>query len=272
VHALARSPDLQEATARRLLTALQTDSRLAQTALDRALRGEYLHVYRVVVERLPQTDSPDKLLNAIGSLGMDDAASPGPDEPSLGRTNHLLLDVPATLAAFQADLAPYLAAIDRSPRLPHELYDRTTAQTLESWRRELGDFYYYATVDYAPTPEELAKVRAALEAVPNPGGKLLACFMTPPWEVIIGSALRREAQRSAVCGLLAWRIHGRPASWAELKHLLPSPPADPFSDEPLQFEINSTPRIWSVYLDGVSNGGDPAAGNNGQPPDLVWRY
>ena len=272
VHALARSPALPEAAARRLLAALQADSRLAQTGLDRALRGEYHHVYRVVVERMPQTDSPDELLSSIGSLGMDKAFAPGPEEPSLGRTGHVLLDVAATLDAAQADLAPYLAAINQAPRLPAGLFERTTAQTLAGWRRELGDFYTYATVDYTPTPEELVKVRAALEAVQNPGGKLLACFMTPPWEVIIGSALRREAQRSALCGLLAWRIHGRPAPWAELAHLLPTPPSDPFSDGPLQFEITQTPRVWSVYLDGENGGGDPVAGNNGQPPDLVWRY
>lgn len=272
VHALARHPTLPEAAARRLLAALQADSRLAQTGLDRALRGEYHYVYRVVVERLPQTDSPDKLLSGIGSLGMDVAAEPDPNEPNLGRTKHPLLDVAATLDAAQADLAPYLAAINRSPRLPSGLFERTTAQTLDGWRRDLGDFYYYATVDYTPTPAELGKVRAALESVQNPGGKLLACFMTPPWEVIIGSALRREAQRSALCGLLAWRIHGRPAPWAELAHLLPEPPADPFSDSPLQLEINHTPRVWSVYLDGTNSGGDPVTGNSGQPPDLVWPY
>lgn len=272
VHALARSPALPEAAARRLLAALQADSRLAQNGLDRALRGEYLYVYRVVVERMPKTDSPDEVLSAIGSLGMDQAVAPGPDEPNLGRTSHPLLDVAATLDAFQADLAPYLAALNQSPRLPAGLYDRTTAQTLANWRRDLGDFYYYATVDYTPTPQELAKVRAALEAVPNPCGKLLACFMTPPWEIIIGSALRREAQRSALCGLLAWRIHGRPAPWEEIAHILPVPPADPFSNGPLQFEISGTPRIWSVYLDGVNGGGDTTTGNNGQPPDLVWRY
>lgn len=272
VHALARSPALPVDFARRLLIVLQGDAGLAQVACARTLRGEYIYIYRVVVERLPQTNDPDVLLSSIGSLGMGPPETVPPGEPSLGLTKRVLLDVPATLAAYQADLAPYLAALEKSSRLPQGLFARSTAATLGAYQKELGAFYHYATTDEVLTHGQRAKARAAMEAVANPGGKLLACLLTPPWEVILGTALRREAQRSALCGLLAWRIHGRPAAWSELTDLLPTAPADPFSDGALRFETGERPRVWSVYLDGVDGGGVPVPDNLGQPPDLVWRF
>jgi len=109
-----------------------------------------------------------------------------------------------------------------------------------------------------------------LEATVNPGGKLLACFLTPYWDSFFILALRREAQRSALCGLLAWRIHGRPAPWAELKDMLPEPPADPFGDGPLRYALDPEPRLWSIYVNSTDDGGQPVESNVGQPPDLVW--
>ncbi len=272
VHALARSPALPPATARRLLAVLQGDATLAQNACARAFRGEYTFVYRVVAERLPQADDPDLLLSGISSLGMDTPAPLPAGVPGLGPTKHLLLDLPATFAAYEADLAPYLNSLARSSRLPRGLFGRTTASVLTVYQAELGSFYRYATSDDPPLPEYLASVRNAVEATANPGGKLLACFMTPPWEVLMSTTLRREAQRSALCGLLAWRIHGRPAPWSELTDLLPLPPADPFSDGALKFETGGDPRVWSVYQDGNDDGGPGIEGNVGQPLDLVWRF
>jgi hypothetical protein len=270
VEALAASPDLTPVEAHRLLAVLQGDDKLAQSALAAAMKGEFEFVYRVIVERMPQTDDPDLLLSAIGSLGM---APPEPlksGELGIGRTDTLLLDVPATLAAYEADLASYFVALKKSSRLPRGLYADTTAQTLAGYRKELGAFYDYATLDEPSTPASLAKVRNALEGATNPGGKLLACFLTPPWETLFTSALRREAHRAAICGLLAWRIHGRPAPWSELTDILPAPPADPFSDGPLRVALTPTPRIWSVYTNGTDNGGTLVDDNIGQPDDLVW--
>jgi hypothetical protein len=273
VHALVRSPALPAETARRLLGALQSDASLAQVACERAFRGEYIFVYRVVAERLPQTDDPDLLLSSISSLGM---APPDPlsaDVPGLGPTGRLLLDLPATLAAYEADLAPYLAALAGGARFPGGLYKRSTAATLAGYRTELGEFYRYATTNDPPVPEYLSSVRGALEGTANPGGKLLACFMTPPWEVLITTTLRREAQRSALCGLLAWRIRGNPARWSEVTALLPVAPADPFSAGPLLCDPAGTePRVWSVYQNGQDDGGPAMIGNQGQPADLVWRF
>jgi hypothetical protein len=28
--------------------------------------------------------------------------------------------------------------------------------------------------------------------------------------------------------------------------------------------------VWSVFIDGENDGGQPVEGNNGQPEDLVW--
>ncbi len=271
VEALAASPDLTPAAAHRLLTALQNDDHLAQSALAAALNGEFDFIYRVIVERMPVTDDPDLLLSAIGSLGMEPPVPLPSGEQGIGRTDILLLDVPATLAAYEADLTPYFAALKRSSRLPRDLYAGTTAHTLARYRKELGAFYDYATLDEQSTPASIAKVRSALESAPNPGGKLLACFLTPPWETLFTSTLRREAHRAAICGLLAWRIHGRPAPWSELTDLLPAPPADPFSDGPLRFALTPTPRIWSVYSNGTDDGGTLVDDNMGQPDDLVWQ-
>lgn len=272
VHALARSPALSPDDARALLDELQADATLAQVALDRALRGEYFHVYKVIVERMPATDDPDLALSSVASLGM---APPEPlehGEVGLGLTTHPLLDPAATLAAYQADLAPYLAALALSSRFPRELYPRTTAAMLGAYRKELGAFYDYAGGEGPVTLEFALRARAALEATPNPVGKLLAVYLTPQWEMFIVSTLRREAQRSALAGLLAWRVHGRPAPWDELvaAGVLPAAPADPFSDGPLRCDTGENARVWSIHFDGVDNGGEPVEGNTGIPPDLVW--
>jgi len=274
VHALAADPGLAPDEARALLRDLEADAGLASLALTRALRGEFEDVYRVVVERIPATDDPDLLLSAVSMLGMDTPVPLAPGEIGLGLTEHPLLDVPATLAAYEADLAPYLAALARETRLPRGLYARTTAVTLAAHRNELGAFFTYACGELPPGLPEHARARADLLATTNPGGKLLAVLLTPAWEPLIASALRREAQRSALCGLLAWRIHGAPADWDTLvaAGVLAAPPADPFADPaaPLRCELRDRPRVWSVHLDSRDDGGVPVEGNVGQPDDLVW--
>lgn len=272
VHALARSPALSDADARALLAELQSDAGHAQLTLDRALHGEYAHVYRVIVERMPRTDDPDLALSAVASLGMAEPEALAPGELGLGLTEHRLLDPAATLEAYEADLAPYLASLARTSRHPHDLYARTTAVTLDGYRRQLGAFYDYAGGETQTTLELIVLARAAMESTPNPIGKLLAIYLTPPWEVMFASTLRRDAQRSALCGLLAWRLHGHPAPWGELvaAGLLPAPPADPFSDGALCFDLGESARVWSVYLNRHDDGGRAVEGNEGQPPDLVW--
>ncbi len=272
VHALARHPGLPASEARALLAELQSDATLAQVALDRTLRGEYAHVYRVIVERMPLTDDPDLALSAVASLGMAEPEALEPGELGLGLTQHTLLDPAATLAAYEADLAPYLAALMQDARLPRGLFARTTAVTLGGYHRELGAFHDYAGGEGEFTLDLIVRARAAMESTANPIGKLLAIYLTPPWEVILSTGLRREAQRSALCGLLAWRIHGRPAAWSEIVAAghLSSPPDDPFSDGALLYDLGENARVWSVYLDGVDNGGELVEGNTGQPADLVW--
>lgn len=273
VHSLARHPALTEADARALLAELQADSDLAQTALARAFRGEFEHVCKVVAERLPAaTDDPDYFLSAVSSLGM---APPEPlpvGEPGLGLIEHLIFDLPATLAAAEADLAPYLAAFAADSRYPRGLYASHTARTLASHREELGRFYVYAIGELEPTLPNLALARADLLAVQNPGGKLLQAFLTPAWDPLIVTTLRREAQRSALCVLLAWRIRGEPADHETLvaAGLLPAPPADPFSDGPLRLALGPDARVWSVFLNGADDGGQLEDANFGMPPDLVW--
>jgi hypothetical protein len=143
---------------------------------------------------------------------------------------------------------------------------------LGAYRKELGAFYDYAGGEGPVTLEFALRARAALEATPNPVGKLLAIYLTPQWDMLIISTLRREAQRSALAGLLAWRLHGRAAPWDEVvaAGVLPAAPADPFSDGPLRCDTGENARVWSIHFDGVDDGGEPVEGNTGIPPDLVW--
>lgn len=272
VHALARAPGLSVGDAQQLLAELSADAELAQVAVARALRGEFTYVYKVVLERLPLTDDPDLLLSAVGSLGMAPPEPLAPGELGLGLTTHPLLDLPATLGAYEADLAGYLDALEKSSRLPRGLYLRSTAATLDTYRAELGAFLAYATGNLAPNLENLLAARTAMEATANPGGKLLAVFLTPAWESLFVLAGRREAQRAALCGLLGWRIHGGPTPWEVLvaRGILPAPPADPFAEGALRYSLGYEPRVWSVFLDGVDGGGILTEANYGQPPDLVW--
>ncbi len=272
VHALALFPQLSPPEASRLLAGLEADAGLAQFAAARALRGEYTHVYKVVVERMPQTDDPDLFLSSVASLGMVPPEPLEPGELGLGLTSHIILDVPATLAAYEADLVPWLEHLARSSRLPRGLQSRTTAPTLAAYRAELGAFLAYASGELPPTFADTALARAALEAAVNPGGKLLALFLSPPRETMIAAALRREAQRSALCGLLAWRVHGGATPWEVLvaRGLLPAPPADPFSNGALCYQLALQPRIWSVFLNGSDDGGVLVDSNSGLPADLVW--
>ncbi len=273
VHAIVRDPAaIPDAMLRELLAELLADANLAALASAQALLGEYEHIYKVIVERMPATDDPDLFLSSVSSLGMAEPCPLEPGELGLGLTTHPILDVPATLSAYRADLAPYFLAYARSSRLPRGLYATHTAPALASHHDDLGLFLPYSTGELEPTLANLALARAALESTPNPGGKLLALFLTPPWEAILTNLARREAQRSALCALLAWRIHGGPTTWEILvaKKLLPAPPADPFSAGALLYSLAPEPRVWSVFSDGRDDGGKLVDGNYGQPDDLVW--
>jgi hypothetical protein len=272
-HAIARHPDLSPADTRALLDDLLTDSGLPSRALKRAFTGEYTGVFQVVVDRMPDTDDPDLLLSAVSTLGMDTPSPLAAGELGLGLTDHRLLDRTATYDAYRRDLAPYFAALDRSASLPRGLYASTTATTLAAYREELGAFYHYATGEGPVTWDLVVHARSDLEATANPVGKLLSDFLTPSWESLIVSTLRREAQRQAVIGLLAWRLHGRPAPWADIiaAGLLASPPADPFADgAPLLLSTGQDARVWSVFFNATDDGGHLVDGNSGQPDDLVW--
>lgn len=274
-HALARCPKLPTAEADALRRELEDDSGLLAEAVSRAFRGEYTYVLAVIVARLPETDNVDLLLSAISTLGMAPPEPLGPGEPGVGRSPRPPLDRAATLAAFRADLIPYLQALETEARLPRGLQERVTGAAISRIRAEIPNLLDYAEDTVAWSPLVGVKIHAELARVENPVGKLLFTYLTSSSEDLIKSALRREAQRAAVCGLLAWRAHGAPAPWAELIEAgrLKTPPADPFSDGELRW--NASPgqaRIWSVYADGNDQGGKAEPGNSGQPTDLVWPW
>lgn len=273
-HAIIRSPATTSDELREIIALLQSDSGLAALAGARALQGELDDVYRVIVERMPATDDPDLLLSSVASLGMAPPEPPEPGELVLGRTSHPLLDPASTIAAYAADLAPILEELRRTPdRYPRGAY-AVTIENLRAYNRELGDFATYARGELAPTLANIVRARVALERATNPVGKLLATYLTPPREVILASLYRREAQRSALLGLAAWRLHGHPAPWSEIvaAGLLAAPPADPFSGSPLRCATEpAVARVWSVFINGTDAGGEGEPGNVGMPDDLVWR-
>lgn len=273
-HALARSPALSPTDADALRRELEADEGLLAAGVSRAFRGEYTYVFSVVVARLPTTRNLDHLLDAIASLGM---APPEPEPPATADSlisERPLLEPAATLAEFSTDMLPYLAALDAEARLPRGLYARTTARRLEEIRAEIPALLGYADGTAEADATLLRKVRAELRSVANPVGKLLFSYLVSAWEPLLASSLRREAQRGAVVGLLAWRTHGRPAAWPELVAAgrLSNAPKDPFSQGDLLFDTTAAPRVWSVFADGISQGGVGEPGNSGQPDDLVWPW
>ncbi|MDR1282490.1 MAG: hypothetical protein LBK99_16970, partial [Opitutaceae bacterium] len=182
------------------------------------------------------------------------------------------LDRVATLRAGAVDIRGYLRVIGRTGRFPRGYHAGHTAAMLSAWLRELGGFYTYATEEGPFLPSVLAEANAAVLHSDNPVGKLFLVLNTPQWEPLMVSVFRREAQRAALVGMLAWRRNGRPAAWDALvrKGLLVSAPVDPFGNgEPLRSDLQR-PRIWSVGIDGVDQGGFGNGENVGQPDDLVW--
>jgi hypothetical protein len=271
VYWLARQPDLTPAQAASLQSALQADEPLAVIALVRAFRGEFTFFTRVVVDRLPRTHDPELLLNSIGSLGMAPPVSPDAGEPRLGISEHNPFDHEATLQASADDVRGWIDAFIATGRHPQTLTRTHTHARLQSYARQLPALVHYAHADGPATPRQLAAADREIATVDNPVGKLFLVITTSQWEPFSAQLFKREAQRSALTALLAWRRLGRPASWDELvaAKLLPIAPPDPFSAGPLRYDLNQA-RVWSVGPNYTDDGGEGTGENVGQPLDLVW--
>lgn len=271
VYWLARQPDLAPAQAAALQTALFRDQDLAVAALSRAFRGEFTFFTHLVIDRLPRTRDPELLLSGIGSLGMTPPQPPDEGEPRLAVPARDIFDPEATLQAAAADVRGWLAAFSTTSRHPRGLSATHTYPRLLGYARELPALLRYASQEEAPTPEQITAANAELASLDNPVGKLFLIITTSQWEPLSLSVFRREAQRAALTGLLAWRRLGRPAPWKELltAGLLAEPPADPFSSAALRVDLNAG-RIWSVGGNGTDEGGAGDGENIGQPDDLVW--
>ncbi|AHF91974.1 hypothetical protein OPIT5_18850 [Opitutaceae bacterium TAV5] len=275
VYWLARQP-LTADEAASLQADLEADAALARETIARGFRGEYTFFYKTVIGRMPQTRDADLLLSSLASLAMHPPTPVAPDEqhlalPPEGREP---LDREATLRAGAEDIRGYLRVIERTGRFPRGYHTGHTAVALSAWLRELGGFYTYATDEGPFLPSVLAEANAAVLHSENPVGKLFLVLNTPQWEPLMVSIFRREAQRAALAGMLAWRRNGQPAAWDVLvrKGLLAAEPVDPFGNgEPLRSDLQK-PRIWSVGIDGVDNGGFGNGENVGQPDDLVWPW
>ena len=271
VYWLTRQPDLTPAQAASLQTALFRDQSLVTHALGRAFRGEFTFFTRVVVDRLPRTRDPELILSGIGSFGMAPPQLPAEGEPRLAVATRDIFDPEATLQASSEDVQGWLATFSSTGRHPRGLTATHTYPRLLGYSREIPALLRYASQDEAPTSEQIAAANSEIATVENPLGKLFIIITTPQWEPISQSLFRREAQRGALTGLLAWRRLGRPAPWRELviSGLLPAAPADPFNNGALRLDLVA-PRIWSVGGNGTDEGGAGDGENLGQPDDLVW--
>jgi len=271
VYWLARQPDLTPAQAATLQTALIRDRNLATVALDRAFRGEFTFFTRVVIDRLPHTRDPELLLSSIGSLGTAPPQAPAKEEPRLAIATRDIFDSEATLQASADDLQGWLTAFSTTSRHPRGLTATHTQPRLLGYAREIPALLRYASQDETVTPAQLTAANTELATVENPVGKLFIIITTSQWEPVSRSLFRREAERSALTGLLAWRRFGKPAPWRDLvtAGVLDEPPSDPFSTKPLRYKL-APPFIWSVGANGTDEGGAGDGDNMGQPDDLVW--
>lgn len=271
VYWLARQPELTAEQATRLQSVLLHDERLAADALIRGFRAEFTFFTHLVVERLPRTRDVDLLLSGIGSLGMSPPEPPAEGELRLAVAARDPLDREATLQAAADDVRDWINAFSALSRHPRGFSLHHTHVRLAGYAREISALGRYAAQDAPATPGQIAVVDAEIAAVENPVGKLFLIITTSHWEPLSASVFRREAQRGALTGLLAWRRLGRPATWKDLvtAGLLAAPPSDPFSSGPLHRSFKPA-RLWSVGPDGIDNGGVGDGENQGYPPDLTW--
>ncbi len=271
VYWLTLQPELTPDHAARLQLALLTDDRLAADALMRAFRGEFTFFTQTTIERLPRTHDVELFLSSIGSLGLAPPHAPAEGTPRLAIPERLPFDRDATLQAAADDVQGWVTAFAAASRHPRGLAAAHTYRQLETYAREIRELWRYSVQDAPPTTEQALTVDAEIAAVENPVGKLFLIITTSQWEPISVSVFRREAHRSALTGMLAWRRLGRPATWKELviAGLLPADPADPFSSTSLHWKAEP-PRIWSVGENGTDEGGEGDGENLGRPADLVW--
>lgn len=273
VYWLARQPDLSASQAARLQLALLRDERLASDALVRAFRGEFTFFTHLVVERLPRTRDVELLLSGISSLGMAPPAPPADGEPRLSIPPEVRepFDRETTLQSAADDVRGWTAAFAATDRHPRGFNERHTRRRLHAYATEIPSLLRYASDETPVTHAHIATIDAEIAAVKNPVGKLFLIIATSNWEPLSVHVYRRETQRRALTGLLAWRRFGQPAPWKDLvtAGLLTEPPADPFSTEPLHLKL-TPPVIWSIGPNGIDDGGAGDGDNVGQPPDLVW--
>lgn len=270
VYWLARQPDLSPEQAAGLQALLPADEPLASRALTRAFQGEFTFFTHLVIERLPRTHDVELLLSSIGSFGMVPPVAPPEGEPRLAVTERNPFDREATLQASAEDVQGWIEAFT-TRRHPHGLSATHSRPRLLGYAGEIRQLLRLASQDGMPSLEQIAAVQTELETVENPVGKLFLVITTSQWESLSASVFRREAQRSALTGLLAWRRFGHPAPWKELiaAGLLAEPPADPFTREALYYDLEN-PRIWSAGENGTDEGGAGNGENIGRPDDLTW--
>lgn len=269
---LARQPELTPAQASLLQADLSRDSALAMLALERAFRGEFTFFTRLVADRLPRTHDPELLLSGIGSLGMAPPEVPEPGEFRLGISARNPFDREATLQAAADDVRGWINALARTGRHPRTLATTHTGARLQSYASEIPALLRYASSELPPTSRQIAAADTEIATVDNPVGKLFLIITTTQWAPVSVHVFKREAQRRALIGLLAWCRFGRPATWNELiaAGLLASAPADPFTHAEMRSNTSNRPRLWSAGVNGTDEGGGGDGDNSGRPDDLTW--
>lgn len=248
------------------------DGRLAR-AYVRALRGEFHFVFRRVVTRMPETSSPQDLLDAVATMGIPGAL----DEPrgafdALGPIVNPLLDRLETERLYAAVVAPYLVAVGSGTLPPRGAYTLHRRVVVDGFTKEFGPLteLFFGEPD-APRIREQANVwRARLEAVENPMGKLLVQLNLPEAESLAESLMRREAARRILLAREILRRARVDGAWpADLAAVPPRLRIDPYTGTTLRYDPTRN-RIWSAGPNRTDDLGVIDAENPVLSPDLAW--
>jgi hypothetical protein len=269
--------DIDEEQLARIDRALAQGEDVSLDGLRHGLAAEYQCVFRVVVERLPETRDIDSLLRWVAAMGLETPREEG-RERVFGESPRELLDVDATYELCGRPLAEYIRSIG-------------DGWTPDGWTRGPGSYAARLRAELGITGVRLlehdggalpadvvASVRQDLANVSNPIGKLLAAMMAAPvdglsWTAFKTTTTRRALRVYGALRVLQLRGEGLPES---LEALVRDggidrrvSPTDPLSGRLFGYDRERR-MFWSVGRDGVDDGGIGDETNVGGSRDLVW--
>lgn len=249
-------------------------------ATARALESEAAFFFRRVLDRLPDTDNPVELRDAVINLGIPGSWQEGSVLTNpFGPAPRPLLDRIATAALYARRAAPYAASVAAGTLPPRGHFTRDIERDRQAFLIEVGPLaeWIFEQPDAESLRRNIDAWRTRLAEVDNLMGKVLLFLNAPRAEQFAESAFRREAQIRALLISTALRdAHRASGSWsatldAAALQLPSSIVIDPYSQDGLPFGWNPRrQRLWSRGPDREDNGAAAHPGNFGNSPDLAW--